>query len=42
VDKFGIRGITGDICSQPDYGGFFTQAVGLVDTACDEFIPPPK
>jgi hypothetical protein len=42
VDLFGSRGITGDICSQPDYGAFFTQAVALVDTACDEFIPPPK
>jgi hypothetical protein len=39
VALFGIRGIVGDVCSEPDYGAFFGQAVTLIDTACDEFEP---
>ncbi len=39
VDLFGTRGVVGDVCSNPDYSGFFQQAVQLIDTACDEFVP---
>jgi hypothetical protein len=38
VELFGNRGLTGNICSS-DYNEFFEQAVGLIDTACDEFEP---
>lgn len=38
VDRFGDRGLIGDI-TEDDYSGFFEQAVGLIDTACDEFEP---
>jgi hypothetical protein len=38
VGMFGARGLTANICS-PDYNEFFEQAVGLIDTACDEFEP---
>jgi hypothetical protein len=38
VEMFGARGLTGNICSS-DYNAFFEQAVGLIDTACDEFEP---
>jgi hypothetical protein len=40
VDLFGGQGITGDICETPDFSGFFQQAVGLIDQACDDFVPP--
>ena len=38
VDKFDSRGLSGNICTD-DYAGFFEQAVGLIDTACDEYVP---
>ena len=38
VDLFGERGLTANICSD-NYNAFFEQAVGLIDTACDEFEP---
>jgi hypothetical protein len=38
VGLFGDRGLTANICSS-DYNEFFEQAVGLIDTACDEFQP---
>jgi len=39
VDLVGAdSGIIESIC-QPDYGPFFTTAVGVIDYACD-FIPP--
>ena len=38
VDAWGDRGLWGSVCA-PDYGPFFEQAVGLIDTACDEFEP---
>ncbi len=38
VELFGDRGLTGNICAD-DYNAFFEQAVGLIDTACDEFEP---
>ncbi len=39
VELFGGRGIWASVCS-PDYTPFFQQAVGLIDAACDEFVPP--
>jgi hypothetical protein len=38
VERFGDRGLTGDVCSA-DYSTFFDQAVALIDGACDEFTP---
>lgn len=38
VGGFGDRGLTGNIC-ESSYAGFFEQAVGLIDTACEEFTP---
>jgi hypothetical protein len=40
VTLFGARGIIGDICAEPDYSSFFASAVALIDTACNEFVPP--
>lgn len=39
VGYFGERGIIDSICA-PDYSPFFQQAVGVIDYACDEFVPP--
>ncbi len=39
IAAFGNRGLEGSVCSA-DYTAFFDQAVGLIDEACDEFIPP--
>ncbi len=41
TEKFGTQGIMGSICT-PNYQPFFQQAVGLIDTTCDEFVPPPE
>jgi hypothetical protein len=38
AESWGTRGLWGSVCSA-DYGPFFTDAVALVDTACDEFEP---
>ncbi len=40
VESFGPRGFSGSICAG-SYDEFFTQAVGIIDTTCDGFIPPP-
>ncbi|MFY0535767.1 hypothetical protein [Nannocystis pusilla] len=39
VGYFGERGIIDSICA-PDYSPFFQEAVGVIDYACDEFVPP--
>lgn len=39
VELFGDRGIWASVCT-PDYNPFFEQAVGLIDAACDDFVPP--
>jgi hypothetical protein len=39
VGLFGDRGLIADTC-EPDYTPFFSEAVGLIDQACDEFTPP--
>jgi hypothetical protein len=38
VDTFGERGIFASIC-EPDYQPFFGDAVTVIDTTCDEFVP---
>lgn len=38
VDSWEDRGLQGSVCG--DYQGFFEEAVGLIDTTCDEFVPP--
>jgi hypothetical protein len=39
VDSFSDHGFFGSVCA-PSYDDFFMQAVGLIDTTCDEFTPP--
>lgn len=39
VDSFGDHGISGSICA-PSYDAFFAEAVGLIESTCDEFVPP--
>lgn len=38
VDSWEDRGLKGSVCG--DYQGFFQQAVDLIDSTCEEFIPP--
>lgn len=38
VDSVG--GVLGSVCS-PDYSSFFQTAVGSIDSACEDFVPPP-
>jgi hypothetical protein len=33
-------GMWGSVC-EPDYKPFFLEAISVIDTACDEFTPPP-
>ncbi len=37
--SFGDHGVLGSVC-EADYNPFFTEAVSIIDTACDEFVPP--
>ncbi len=39
VQLFGDHGVLGSVCAA-DYAPFFTDAVGIIDLACDEFEPP--
>ena len=39
VESFGDHGFRGSVCAD-SYDPFFQEAVGLIDTTCDEFIPP--
>ncbi len=39
TDLFGVNGFQADIC-QADYEPFFQEAIGVIDIACDNFIPP--
>ena len=41
IKLFGNRGILAHIC-EPDYTPLLEQAVALIDTTCDEYIPPPE
>ncbi|MCA9652163.1 MAG: VWA domain-containing protein [Myxococcales bacterium] len=40
TELFGDNGFLGGIC-EPDYGPIFNQAIGVIDSACDNFMPPP-
>ncbi|MEM6294207.1 MAG: hypothetical protein AAGA54_23220 [Myxococcota bacterium] len=39
VDSWGPRGFSGSVCAN-SYNDFFTEAVGIIDNTCDEFVPP--
>lgn len=39
LESWGDKGLFGSICA-PDYDDFFQSAVDLIDTTCDEFMPP--
>ena len=39
MDMWGDQGLKGDVCAS-DYTSFFEDAVALIDTTCDGFIPP--
>lgn len=39
LESWGDKGLFGSICAQ-DYDDFFQSAVDLIDTTCDEFMPP--
>jgi hypothetical protein len=39
TQMFGKNGLVGGIC-ELDYSPVFTEAVGIIDTACDNFMPP--
>jgi hypothetical protein len=39
VDSWGDRGVPGSICAA-SYQSFFQDAVSVIDTTCDEFVPP--
>lgn len=39
VNSFGDQGFFGSVCA-PNYDDFFMEAVGLIDTTCEEFVPP--
>jgi hypothetical protein len=39
TESWGDKGIAGSICA-PSYDQFFEQAVSVIDTTCEDFIPP--
>ncbi len=39
VESFGDKGFFGSVCA-PSYDPFFQEAVALIDTTCEEFLPP--
>jgi len=41
MNLWGAQGIMASVC-EPDYAPFFQQAVNLIDSVCDEYIPPPE
>lgn len=41
IEKFGDHGLHGNVCATAEeYVSFFEMAVGTIDQACDEFVPP--
>jgi hypothetical protein len=38
VEQFGDNGFLGGIC-EPDYGPMFAEATGVIQTACENFVP---
>ncbi len=41
VESFGERGFAGSVCA-PSYKEFFEAAVEIIDSTCDDFVPPPQ
>lgn len=39
TNRFGANGFIGDVCWD-DYSTFFTDALPVLDTACDDYVPP--
>lgn len=39
IDSWGDHGFFGSVCAA-SYDDFFTEAVGIIDTTCEEFNPP--
>ncbi len=39
TDMWGINGFIAPICT-PDYSKIFDEAVGVIDIACENFMPP--
>jgi hypothetical protein len=39
VESFGDHGVAGSVCAD-SYQQFFLDAVGIIDTTCEEFVPP--
>ena len=39
VEGFGSAGLLGSVCAD-SYAGFFGEAVDLIDTTCDNYVPP--
>lgn len=39
TESWGPRGIAGSVCAN-SYNSFFDEAVGVIDTTCEEFQPP--
>ncbi|MEX1368575.1 MAG: vWA domain-containing protein [Nannocystaceae bacterium] len=39
TQMFGANGFLGGIC-EPDYGPIFNDAIAVIDTACENFMPP--
>jgi len=39
VDAFGDHGVAGSVCAD-SYQQFFLDAVGIIDTTCEEYVPP--
>lgn len=39
VESFGERGIAGSVCAD-SYKSFFEEAVDVIDSTCDDFVPP--
>jgi len=39
TQMFGDNGFLGGVC-EPDYGPIFNEAIGVIETACDNYVPP--
>jgi hypothetical protein len=39
IDSWGDLGFSGSVCAA-SYQPFFAEAVGLISTACEDFVPP--
>jgi hypothetical protein len=39
VEMFGDNGVVGSVC-EGDYAPFFSSAVSVIQSACDDFVPP--